>query len=86
MSETTTPRPHTDSGRISEAAKKAANRVAHSAAEMTHDCAQHYVSEPAKDLLGLAKEYGATSQMSQLCGALVWDSWSAGNSSRSVLS
>ncbi|QDV88902.1 hypothetical protein [Planctomycetes bacterium TBK1r] len=44
----------------SEAARRAretAQRIATGAKEIGQDAAQHYVQEPAKDLISLAKEY-----------------------------
>ena len=40
-----------------QSAKHAASRVASTAADLGHDAAEHYVSEPAKDLFSLAKDY-----------------------------
>ncbi|QDS88629.1 hypothetical protein EC9_28200 [Rosistilla ulvae] len=40
-----------------EAARQTANRVAHSAADATQECASYYVGQPAKDLFSLAKDY-----------------------------
>lgn len=56
MSQLTSTEEHSSSP-MSEAARDTANRVAHSAAEKTQDCAQYYVAEPAKDLLSLGKDY-----------------------------
>ncbi|TWU08432.1 hypothetical protein [Stieleria varia] len=42
---------------VSDKARDVANRAMSSAAEMTHDYADHYVKEPAKDLFSLAKSY-----------------------------
>jgi len=42
---------------FSDQARGTAQRVAESAADYGQSAAQHYVKEPAKDLLGLAQEY-----------------------------
>ena len=34
-----------------------ARQMARSAASSSHDAAEHYVTEPASDLIGLAKDY-----------------------------
>jgi len=41
----------------SEQARDTAQRVAESAADYGQHAAQHYVREPARDLIGLAKDY-----------------------------
>jgi hypothetical protein len=43
--------------RMADSAKDAASRYASSAAETTHVAAQHFVSEPAKDILSLLQAY-----------------------------
>lgn len=43
--------------KVPEAARQAADRVAHSTMEAGQDAARHYVAEPAKDLFSLFKEY-----------------------------
>ncbi|WP_283432926.1 hypothetical protein [Neorhodopirellula lusitana] len=57
MSQPTTTQVNGGANLAGENARSTANRVAHSAAEATQDCAEYYVSEPAKDLFGLAKDY-----------------------------
>lgn len=42
---------------VKEQARQTAERVANSAMELGQDCTDHYVKEPAKDLLSLAKSY-----------------------------
>ncbi len=42
---------------MSDQARETAQRVANTAVEMGQDAAQHYVQEPAKDLISLAKDY-----------------------------
>ena len=42
---------------FSEQARETAHRVAESAADYGQNAAQHYVREPARDLVSLAKEY-----------------------------
>ncbi len=42
---------------MSQQARDTANRVAAGAMGMGHDAAEHYVSDPAKDLFSLAKSY-----------------------------
>lgn len=42
---------------FSDQARETASRVANSAMEIGHDCTDHYVKEPAKDLISLAKDY-----------------------------
>ena len=42
---------------MNEQARETAERVAHSAMEMSQEAAQHYVREPARDLFSLAKAY-----------------------------
>lgn len=54
MSNTTTePNPNN----TNEQACGTARRVGNSAMELSQDAAEHYVKEPAKDLLSLAKSY-----------------------------
>lgn len=48
---------HTPITNVSGHFNKTASRVATTAAELGKDAAQHYVSEPAQDLFGLAKSY-----------------------------
>lgn len=46
-----------NSSPISDHARETAQRVATGAMEMGHEAADHYVKEPAKDLISLAKAY-----------------------------
>jgi len=41
----------------SGAARQAGRRVAQSAADFSQEYGQHYVSEPAQDLIGIMKDY-----------------------------
>jgi len=41
----------------SDAARQASRRVARSAADFSQEYGQHYVSEPAQDLVGIMKDY-----------------------------
>lgn len=56
MSQTTSPG-HTSEKSMSDSGKETASKVAHTAAEYSQDAAQHYVAEPAKDLVELMKDY-----------------------------
>lgn len=47
----------TRSATVAGHASEAASRVATTAAEFGQGAAKHYVKKPARDLLGLAKEY-----------------------------
>ena len=42
---------------MSDQARETATRVANTAMEYGHEAVDHYVKEPAKDLLSLAKDY-----------------------------
>jgi len=48
---------HEQTSRISDAAKDAASRYASTAAQQTQVAAQHFVGEPAKDVLGMLRDY-----------------------------
>ena len=47
----------TNTANMSDHASETASRIMSSAAEMGQGAAKHYVQEPAKDLLSLAKSY-----------------------------
>lgn len=55
MSETITS--SSDQNSVKDQARQTAERVAHSARDLGNECADHYLKEPAKDLLSLAKAY-----------------------------
>ncbi|QDT01840.1 hypothetical protein K227x_02090 [Rubripirellula lacrimiformis] len=55
MSEAQTSNPNRSD--MSDQARAAANRVASGALEFGQESAKHYVREPAKDLISLAKAY-----------------------------
>jgi hypothetical protein len=57
MSESVTENGGQTASRISDTAKETASRYASSAAESTQVAAQHFVSEPAKDIFGLLRDY-----------------------------
>jgi ElaB/YqjD/DUF883 family membrane-anchored ribosome-binding protein len=46
-----------ETNKMSQHARDTAHRVASTAMEYGHGAAEHYVKEPAKDLLSLAKDY-----------------------------
>lgn len=57
MSDTTTQDSSTHPNGMSDHARETARRVASTAAELGQGAANHYVKEPAEDLLSLAKSY-----------------------------
>lgn len=42
---------------FSDQARETVHRVAETASDYGHSAAQHYVKEPTRDLIGLAKDY-----------------------------
>jgi len=57
MSTTNQPSQSVDNGRARKVLQETAENLAFGARDCAHDCTKHYVTEPAKDLFTLAKDY-----------------------------